>query len=86
MGGRHLLERREVIVRVLASREPREWETFLGSLAAEQGRRHSTFVDYIHANDRPVDELIGRGLEWAQVRGLLGVVVADENYVTGHVW
>jgi hypothetical protein len=82
---RELLYRDEVVARILRSSEPRDWETFLGSLAQEPQRE--TIMDRIgRSAEHPLQELIGRGSEWRQVQGLLDLLLEGGSYVSGRVW
>jgi hypothetical protein len=82
---RELLYRNEVVTRILQSDQPRDWETFLGSLAQELDPQ-PIMANVSHAADRPIHELIGRGSEWRQVRGLLDLLLEGGSYISGRVW
>ncbi|HEX5763683.1 MAG TPA: hypothetical protein VFY04_11260 [Solirubrobacterales bacterium] len=85
LGERKLLYREESIVRVLASDDPRDWETLLSSLAQEADRQR-LLTRVIQMADRPLVELIGREPQWRQARGLLTLLFDGRSYVRGEVW
>lgn len=82
---RGMLYREEVVTRILRSREPRDWETFLGSLAQERNRKSILAMVNRYAA-QPLHELVGSGQEWKQVRGLLDLLLEGGVYVSGQVW
>jgi hypothetical protein len=82
---RGLLFRDAVVTRVLASRQPTDWEMFLASVADDE-HRAERFAGVTAIADRPIGDLMGDGPEWEHARSLLDLLIEGRPYVVGEVY
>ena len=85
LGERNLLYQSNAVLGVASSSNPRDWETLLGNIAKEHDKQSvpASVESIVHER---LGNLVGKGPEWRQTRGLLGLIEVGGAYVTGRVW